>query len=205
MKKMNRVRVRTGVKSTRNASRGRGAAGAVAVVLASSAVALAGCGGSSSSNSTGSSAAGSGGTPASSQTESSTKAARFSQCMRAHGVPDFPDPNANGSITVKVTKGSDLDPQSPTYESALQSCKSLEPAGFGSGSAQSLGNQNKMLQFVGCMRKNGVPNFPDPNANGAELITGGQGINPNSPQFKSALQTCHKLLPGGGTGAAVGG
>jgi hypothetical protein len=125
--------------------------------------------------------------------------------MRAHGVPDFPDPNADGSITLKVTKGSDLDPQSPTYQSALQSCKSLEPPGFGSGGAQSIGNQNKMLQFVSCMRKNGVPNFPDPNAKGQELITGGQGIDPNSPQFKSALQACGKLLPGGATGPDVSG
>jgi hypothetical protein len=204
MMNISRVRARANTKSTRSAARRRGAAG-VAVVLASSLVALAGCGGSSSNSTTGSSAAGSSGAPASSQTANSTKAAQFSQCMRAHGVPDFPDPNANGSITLMVTKGSDLDPHSPAYQSALQSCKSLEPPGFGSGSSQSVGNQNKTLQFVNCMHSHGVPNFPDPQSNGALLLSSSNGIDPNSPRFKSAMQACHKLLPGGGTGSTLGG
>lgn len=181
----------------------RGRCGAAAVLLASAAVALAGCGSSSSNNSAASSASGSGGAPASAQAASSAKAAKFSQCMRAHGVPDFPDPGANGQITLKVTKGGDLDPQSATYKAAVQSCKSLEPPGFGAGSTQSVATQNKMLQFVSCMRKNGVPNFPEPTASGATIIKSGNGVDPNSPQFKSAMQTCHKLLPGGGSGASA--
>ncbi|MBV9593116.1 MAG: hypothetical protein JO147_04870 [Actinobacteria bacterium] len=124
--------------------------------------------------------------------------------MRANGVPDFPDPSANGQITLKVTKGSDLDPTSSAFQTALSKCKSLEPAGFQSGSTQSTGNQNKVLQFVNCMRKNGVPNMPDPQSNGAELIPGGSGgVNPNSPAFQSAIQKCRSLLPSGAS--SVGG
>jgi hypothetical protein len=184
---------------------GLGRTGAVAVVLASAAVALSGCGSSASRNTAASSAEGSGGTPAPGQTASSTKAAQFSQCMRAHGVPDFPDPNANGSFDLKVTKGSDLDPSSSAFQSADQACKSLQPAGFGSGSTQSVANQNKTLQFVSCMRSHGVPKFPEPQPTGALLLTSSSGVDPNSPTFQSAMQTCHKLLPGGGTGASVGG
>lgn len=177
---------------------------AVTVVLASSAVALAGCGSSSSGTTTdGPASAGSGATPASGQAANSAQAAKYSQCMRAHGVPDFPDPGSNGRISLKVTKGSDLDPNSAAYKSAQQSCKSLQPPGLGGGGTQSVANQKQELQFVSCMRSHGVPNMPDPQPSGAMIIGGGQGINPNSPQFKSAIQTCHKLLPGGGTGGTT--
>lgn len=176
---------------------------AVVLVAATSAVALAGCGGSASSSATDNPAAGAGGAPVSAQTANSSKAAQFSQCMRAHGVPAFPDPNAEGSINLRVTKGSGLDPRSPTYQAALQSCKSLEPPGFGASGAQSVANENKTLQFVNCMRKNGVTRFPDPGSNGAFLITGSSGVDFNSPQFKSAMQACQRLLPGGGTGATA--
>lgn len=175
---------------------------AVALAICAVALALAGCGGSSSSSSTDSAASGSGGSSGSAQTANSSQAAKFSQCMRAHGVPDYPDPGPNGQIRLTVTKGSDLDPNSPASKAAEQACKSLRPAGLGSG-GQSVASQNKMLQFVSCMRKNGVPNFPDPSASGALRITSGSGVDPNSPQFKSAMQTCQKLLPGGGTGASA--
>jgi hypothetical protein len=47
------------------------------------------------------------------------------------------------------------------------------------------------------MRKNGVPKFPDPQ-NGQTIVGG--GVDPNSPQFQSAIQACQKLIPGGTTG-----
>ena len=198
MMKINRVRASAGMNSTCGAACRRGAVGAVAVVLASSALALAGCGSSSSSSSTGA-------TPGSSQTANSNKAAQFSQCMRAHGVPDFPDQNANGSFDLKVLKGSDLDPRSPAFQSAEQACKSLRPAGFGPGGAPSLASQTKTLQFVSCMRSHGEPNFPDPGSNGAFQISSSSGLDPNSPAFKSAMQSCRKLLPGGANGVAAQG
>jgi hypothetical protein len=172
-------------------------AAALPAVTASAAVALAACGGSSSSN-TSSAPAGADGGSYASQAASSSKLARFSQCVRAHGLSDFPDP-VNGHLNVKVTKGSDLDPSSPAYQSALQACKSLEPAGFGSGSAESAGQQSRLVKFSQCMRKNGVPNFPDPQPNGAMLIQGTQ-VDSNSPQFQQAMQACRSLLPAGAVG-----
>ena len=59
--------------------------------------------------------------------------------------------------------------------------------------------------YSACMRKNGVPNFPDPDSEGRIKITSGQrpngqkfGINVDSPRFKKAQQTCQKLQPNGG-------
>src|SRR5512133_632720 len=49
--------------------------------------------------------------------------------------------------------------------------------------------------FSACMRKNGVPNFPDPDSSGHVKITGGvdksghkTGVDINSPQFRKAQQ-----------------
>jgi hypothetical protein len=122
--------------------------------------------------------------------------------MRTHGEPEFPEPE-NGHLNLKVTKGGPLDPSSQQFKSAQAACKSLAPAGLAAGSAQSPTQQNAALQFANCMRSHGVPNFPDPQANGGFLVKGGaEGVNPNSPQFQSAMQSCRSLLPGGGTTVA---
>jgi hypothetical protein len=50
----------------------------------------------------------------------------FSSCMRAHGLKDFPDPS-EGGLRIRVSPGSDLDPNNPTFRKAQQACKGLLP------------------------------------------------------------------------------
>jgi hypothetical protein len=116
--------------------------------------------------------------------------------MRSHGVPSFPDPDAQGNLFLKVTKGSPLDPRSPQMQAAQQACKSLAPSQKTSSGTSQM--QEQGLKFAACMRSHGVTNFPDPKvSNGGFMIT---GINPNSPQFQTAMQACRTLMPGGGPG-----
>jgi hypothetical protein len=126
------------------------------------------------------------------------RAAAYSSCMRAHGVPSFPDPDAQGHLYLKVTKGGALDPSTPEFQAAAAACKSLAPVQNTSASNNTL--QSQGLKYAACMRAHGVPNFPDPQpgSNGGFLIT---GVDPNSPQFQSAQQACQSLMPGGGPGA----
>ena len=49
---------------------------------------------------------------------------KWAQCMRTHGVPGFPDPNAQGAFD-----SSKFDSTSSAFQSASQACKSLEPTG----------------------------------------------------------------------------
>lgn len=49
--------------------------------------------------------------------------------------------------------------------------------------------------FSACMRKNGVPSFPDPTKGGGLTINKAQ--MPDSPQFRSAQTKCEKLRPHG--------
>jgi hypothetical protein len=48
---------------------------------------------------------------------------KFAQCMRANGVPDFPDPTATGPL-VDVSNGSSI----PGLHAAIQKCIRLNPA-----------------------------------------------------------------------------
>jgi hypothetical protein len=61
------------------------------------------------------------------------KLINFSKCMRAHGVPDFPDPtfgSNGGSVSINGSGGSsDLDPNSPAFQAAMKACQSLMPGG----------------------------------------------------------------------------
>ncbi len=71
-------------------------------------------------------APGSGGANSRPDPQALARARRFSQCMRDHGVPDFPDPDPNGGgIRVSGTRGSDLTPDNPTFKKAEQACQSL--------------------------------------------------------------------------------
>jgi hypothetical protein len=139
----------------------------------------------------------------------STKASplAYSQCMRAHGVTDFPDPDSQGRIDIQAGPGSDLDPNNPTFQAAQQACQSLRPKPT---AAQQHQFQQAALKFAQCMRAHGVSDFPDPSANGGIRIRAGQGsdLDPNNPTFKAAQQACQKDLPGaklgGGTRIQVG-
>jgi hypothetical protein len=128
---------------------------------------------------------------------------KFSECMRSHGVPAFPDP-VNGHITVNGAPGSAVDPSSPQFQAAAQACKAFAPAGMTSG-GPSQQEQNAYLKFASCMRSHGVPNFPDPSFSGGEVRMNFYGVDQNSPQYQSAQQACQSLLPAGSPLAGAGG
>jgi hypothetical protein len=84
-------------------------------------------------------------------------------------------------------------------ESAMSACQKDLPGGSSSGGSSS-SNTQAVIQYAQCMRSHGVTNFPEPNAQGQELITSGNGINPNSPTFISANTACQHYLPTGSIG-----
>jgi hypothetical protein len=66
-----------------------------------------------------------GGVPTPAQNEQALgKALKFAQCMRSHGVPNFPDPNPTNPGVVHLVG---VDPGSPQFQSAQKSCESLLP------------------------------------------------------------------------------
>ena len=120
----------------------------------------------------------------------------FAGCMRANGLPSFPDPNAQGVISA----GS-LDRGSAQFQQALQACRKEMPGGTPSP-AQQAQEVRQGVALSACMRRNGVANFPDPQSEpgGAMVIriAPNSGIDPQSPQFQKAQQACRKLSGGKG-------
>jgi hypothetical protein len=45
---------------------------------------------------------------------------KFAECMRAHGVTNFPDPGSGGAFQVKINSG--LNPNDPVFRSASKAC-----------------------------------------------------------------------------------
>jgi hypothetical protein len=125
----------------------------------------------------------------------------FAKCMRAHGVPNYPDPRPLGQIPPTHTTepapsgGFTANPDSPAYQTASNDCRPLADA---SPVTQTQSNQlvAGQLRFAVCMRGHGVPGFPDPTSTGEIGDDGAiSGVNQSSPAFEGAEKTCSRFLP----------
>jgi hypothetical protein len=118
------------------------------------------------------------------------KAVKFAECVRAHGVPHFPDPGTSGDINFGV------DVSKQVFTSAVNACKSLEPPGALS-SHRSATQQSAALRFAACVRAHGVPDFPDP-VNGQPLIDTDHIPSSNQPGgmtiLNAATHKCGSVL-----------
>jgi hypothetical protein len=181
---------------TGNSRRWPQRAGSLAV-MAGVALLTVACGGNSAS--TGSS----GSSRAAGATSSAANLVAFAQCMRAHGIPNYPDPSSvSGPIDENQLGVSDT-----VYESAKTTCDRLypQPQSAGITTAQQQQVEAQLLKFAQCMRSHGLPSFPDPNPastiwgpGGGKLFNAPSSINPDSPQFTSAANACKSLMPGNG-------
>lgn len=110
---------------------------------------------------------------------------KFAGCMRSDGVADFPDPSANGTISVNG-----LNPQSSQFQAASNVCRKLLPNGGQPTPAQQAQALAQALKFSQCMRGHGITDFPDPQSvpgGGIRMslhATPGSDLDPGSPQFE---------------------
>jgi hypothetical protein len=129
----------------------------------------------------------------------SDQALKFAGCMRANGVPNFPDPSAGGGI--QITPGSGLNPQSPAFQAAQKVCGKLLPGGGPGVRRPTKAAFAAGLAFARCMRTHGLPRFPDPLASAPSssgpiislrgmMFKPGPGLAPQSPAFAQAASHC---------------
>jgi hypothetical protein len=132
---------------------------------------------------------------------------KFAGCMRAHGVPNFPDPSAAGGIN--IAPGSGLNPQSPAFQAAQRACGRLLPAGGPGAHKVTRAQFVAALAFARCMRAHGLPHIPDPLASARSgsgpllflrgmMFAPGPGLDPQSPTFARAASRCGLRLPPAG-------
>ncbi|MFC7620195.1 hypothetical protein [Microlunatus sp. GCM10028923] len=112
----------------------------------------------------------------------------YAACMREHGI-DMADPDPKTGLP---TVGDSVDPESAAFKEAHEACGDLLPGGIrGQGDDTEL---DAYLEFAQCMRKNGMPDFPDPQPGSGEGMF--PGIDRNDPAFGKASEACQHLLAG---------
>jgi hypothetical protein len=125
----------------------------------------------------------------------------LSECMRSHGVPNYPDPTkgpGGEGFSVNSSPGSDtltvdgISFSGPAFQTAEKTCKL-----FGGGtSPPPISESQKLaaLHFAQCMRKHGVPNYSDPTfpPGGGISRTVLPGLNVQSPAVRRAAAACNR-------------
>ncbi|MDQ6779229.1 MAG: hypothetical protein M3071_24065 [Actinomycetota bacterium] len=157
---------------------------AIALAGAGCALAVAACGGSSSKHAA-----------------RSDSQLALSQCMRAHGVPNYPDPTrgpGGEGFSITASPGSSaitvdgITFDGPVFLSAERTCKL---SGSGSGPPPISESQKVALfHFAQCMRAHGVPSYPDPVFPAGGGIEQGStpGLSRNSPAVRHAATVCNR-------------
>ena len=150
-------------------------------VLAASAV-LAGCG--------------SGRAPAGTRTTQGggapdTSISSLIACYRAHGDPSFPDPvydPSDGRWHFAISPNS-------APASTRQACQRLTPNMTASPPVPQAQFQ-QLVRLAGCIRQHGVPNWPDPDPDGAFGLP--PSLQKKTPAYARAAQACQRYMPSGG-------
>jgi hypothetical protein len=147
---------------------------------------LAGCG-------TGSRpAAGTGNTQAGGAPDSSITT--LIQCYRQHGDPAFPDPTydpSDGRWHFAVSPNS-------APASTRAACQRLMPNMTASPPVPQAQFQ-ALVRLAECMRAHGVPNWPDPDPDGAFGLP--PSLQTKTSGYVRAIQACQRLVPSGGINA----
>ena len=130
----------------------------------------------------------------------------FSRCMRANGVPGFPDPQNYAGGNPKLTIHNLGN--SPRVQTAMNACGHLLPSGPGGSQETEQQVRTRVadaLSFAKCMRSHGVARFPDPTAQGdlSVAMVEAQGVDVHSPAVLRVVQTCIPASHGGLTYAKV--
>jgi hypothetical protein len=175
----------------------------VPTVVAGALLGLAACGSSPSSpgvatagsTTTAVTATSDGGSGSGSQATGESQLLKYSQCMRAHGISDFPDPTSGGHLSIRIQPGSDLNPHDPQNVAAQSACKAYNPGGTLTPAQEAADNANA-LKYSHCMQSHGIADFPDPNGLGTITINVGGDLQPNSSRYEAAAKACQSFDTG---------
>jgi hypothetical protein len=117
---------------------------------------------------------------------------RFAQCMREHGMSWFPDPQPGArGLQIKIPPGQDKS----KVDAAMAACQKFLPNG-GVPDKLNPAELEQARRMSQCMRDHGIPNFPDPDAEGRMNIDGRKlGTGPGQPKFDAAEKACAQYGP----------
>jgi hypothetical protein len=131
------------------------------------------------------------------------------QCMRQHGIPDFPDPvvDQNGQLSLpEGPAGEHLKTELNANPDAQRACQPildrLPASARNSRPEYTQEDLANLLKFAQCMRRNGIPDFPDPKADGSFPLAGtSMAAEGKSPRVLAAMQACKQYWDKGIVGS----
>jgi hypothetical protein len=133
-------------------------------------------------------------------------AIKFTDCVRAHGIANFPDPPTTNDPSSGRTWKNAFGNQSPGFVAAAAACRHFMPR-VGPQSQNPAPSQSQiaaMLAFARCIRSHGLVNFPDPTNNGiTHQMVVAAGINLHQPAVLQAADACAGVTHGYITKAVV--
>jgi len=138
--------------------------------------------------------------PAASASDLSAEALAFARCLRANGLPKWPDPESNGVFDKSKLQATGYSvAQTRAVEDGP--CKSILPTSAPSTPAsQTITTQQQQdyIDAVACMRSHGFSSFPDPTfSDGHVTLVPPPGVDTNSTLFTNAQHICQQLIPAG--------
>jgi len=154
--------------------------------------------------------------PGGSPSTGSGSAVAYSACLRAHGVPNYPDPNSSGILP--KTDAQALGVATARYQASQRACQAMLP----DSASEPFDDQVRQCYLAGacpptlvqqmtthgrtiahCMRAHGIPNWPDPTLDpqGRPFFDlTGQGISrseSHSQDYEAKEGLCSRLAGGG--------
>ena len=130
-----------------------------------------------------------GGSPGASRPAVHQELVAFAHCMRAHGVPDWPDPLPQGGFPATGSGGN-----SPQAGSAMHTCRHLLPPIQPISAAQQARVLAHDLKWTRCMRAHGFAvSDPSVRPHAGVVIMAPPGFDPTSPQAQAAAKACQGL------------
>ena len=136
------------------------------------------------------------------------QALAYAKCLRAQGVPNWPDPASSGAFDKSKLTLQQLGISGSQLQAAQAACQRLLPGGGERPNQARLREiERDALNFARCMRAHGVPNWPDYTLrDGIPLFDlHGTTIAPNSPLIVAKQLRCRSLLCLPGSPATSGG
>lgn len=120
-------------------------------------------------------------------------ALKASRCMRAHGVPNWPDPILGGHFGFLAFSG--VNRYTPQYKAAFAYCTTrYHIFKHISTPAQIAQSNAEAVKFSACMRSHGAADCPDPDGEGAIDLP--SDTYESSPKVQRAEAACKSLREG---------
>jgi len=124
----------------------------------------------------------------------------YAHCVRSHGFPNFPDPQVDSQGQASFGNSTQTKTIGRQVQGACGSILNRLPASVrGNTSPVTPARLHQEVLFAGCMRRHGLPDWPDPRSDGTFQLAGTPYANMGKTgPVLTAIQACRAYETFGG-------